>query len=101
MPRIHYDLIERISRITAIPLAVHGGSGLTEEMLLKILSYKNVKKINVSTEVKLAYRQGIEECIQKECADRGAFDPLEVERRIHDSVEYMTVNKLKLLKRAE
>jgi len=101
MPRIHYDLIERISRITAIPLAVHGGSGLTEEMLLKILSYKNVKKINVSTEVKLAYRQEIEECIQKECTDRGAFDPLEVERRIHDSVEYMTVNKLKLLKRAE
>ena len=64
-PRIHYDLIEKISKLTNLPLAIHGGTGLTDEMFLKLLSYRNVKKINISTDVKMAYRWGIIESIEK------------------------------------
>lgn len=98
-PKIHYDLIEKISKFTSLPLAIHGGTGLTDEMLLKLLSYKNVKKINISTNVKMAYRYGIIESIQRGYMDMDGFDPLKVVGQIHDSLERMTMNKLKLLKK--
>lgn len=99
LPRIHYDLINEISAFTDIPLAIHGGTGLTDEMLLKLLSHENVKKINISTDVKMAYRRGIMENIQKGYIGEIGFDPLRVEGEIHDSLEEMAVNKLRLLKK--
>ena len=97
IPKIHYDLIDQVMNLSDIPLVIHGGTGLTEEMLLHLLSYKNIKKINISTDVKLAYRQGIKESIQSGYMEGESFDPLKVSRKIHDAIQNMTVNKLKLL----
>lgn len=97
VPDIHYDRISAIGKITDIPLVIHGGTGLCDEILQKVLSYKNVKKINISTEVKLAYRCGIEESIQKGIFQAKVFDPLMVSRLIHDSIQNMATDKLRLL----
>ena len=67
--------------------------------LLQLLSYKNIKKINISTDVKLAYRQGIEESIQNGYMERAGFDPLKVNKLIHDAIENMAVKKMELLGR--
>lgn len=101
VPNIHYDLIEQIAEITDLPFVVHGGTGLTDEALLRLLSYKNVKKINISTDVKLAYRKGIEESIQKGVMEAGGFDPLAVSRSIHDSIQHMAADKLRLLEKGK
>lgn len=98
-PAIHYDMIDQVAKITNIPFVVHGGTGLTDEMLLKILSHKNVKKINISTDVKLAYRRGIEQSIQERAMEVNGFNPLKVSKFIHDSIQNMTTNKLKLLRK--
>ena len=79
VPDIRYDMLDEIGRITDIPLVIHGGTGLTNEILLKMLIYKNVKKINISTDVKLAYKRGIEESIQMGVMEQNGFDPLKVE----------------------
>ncbi|MCI8659500.1 MAG: class II fructose-bisphosphate aldolase [Lachnospiraceae bacterium] len=99
LPKIHYDLIEEIAAFTNIPLAIHGGTGLTDEMFLKLLSHENVKKINISTDVKMAFRQGIMESLQKGSMSEGGFDPMKVEEAIHDFLEEMAVNKLRLLRK--
>lgn len=78
---------------------IHGGTGLTNEILLKMLIYKNVKKINISTDVKLAYKRGIEESIQMGVMEQNGFDPLKVEWFIHDEIQNMVMNKLKLLRK--
>lgn len=96
-PKLHYDLIERTGRFSNIPLVIHGGTGLTEEMFLKLLSFQNIKKINISTDVKLAYRRGIEESIQNGYLKEKGFDPLRVEDMIHDSIENMVADRLALL----
>ncbi len=99
MPKLRYDLFEKTGDISRIPLVVHGGTGLTEEMLLRLLSFQNVKKINISTDVKRAYRKGIEESVRKgDMAEKG-FDPLKLTSAIHDSIESMVVEKLMLLER--
>ncbi len=96
-PKLHYDLLERIMRFTHIPLVIHGGTGLNDETFRKLLSYKNVKKINISTDVKLAYRSGIYESIRKGELEETRFDPLKVTGEIHDSICKMAKEKLALL----
>ena len=99
VPDIRYDMLDEIGRITDIPLVIHGGTGLTNEILLKMLIYKNVKKINISTDVKLAYKRGIEESIQMGVMEQNGFDPLKVEWFIHDEIQNMVMNKLKVLRK--
>lgn len=101
VPDIHYDIIKQTAGITDIPFVVHGGTGLSDRVLLEILSYNNVKKINISTDVKLAYRHGIEESICQGLMEARGFDPLKVSRLIHDSIQNMAVDKLKLLKKGK
>lgn len=98
-PMIHYRLLEQVMAMTDIPLVIHGGTGLSEETFLKLLSYEGIKKINISTDVKLAYRQGIEDSIRDGLMERKGFDPLKVEQRIHDEIRDMAVHKMKLLKK--
>ena len=99
VPRLHYDLIEKTSKITNLPLVIHGGSGLTEGMLLQLLSFKNVKKINISTDVKLAYRAGIEKSRRLGYMEENGFDPLRVMDQIRKAIEYMVMEKLSLLEK--
>lgn len=97
IPKLHYDLIDQVMKLSDTPLVIHGGTGLTEETFLHLLSFKKIKKINISTDVKLAYRQGIKESIQSGYMEGESFDPLKVSQQIHDAIQNMTVNKLKLL----
>lgn len=97
VPRLHYGLLEQTAKITDIPLVIHGGTGLTDDMFCRLLSYYNVKKINISTDVKLSYRQGIENSIQKGYMEKDGFNPLKVAKEIHDSIMGMAIGKLRLL----
>lgn len=100
-PRIRFDMISEIAGITNIPFIVHGGTGLTDEMLLQLLAHDNVKKINVSTDVKLAYRRGITTCMRMGKMDKEGFNPLEVEQSIHDSIRDMAAGKMRLTGRTD
>lgn len=97
IPDIHYDIIEKTAEIHDIPFVIHGGTGLSDKTLLKLLSYENVKKINISTDVKTAYRRGIEESISTGVMEADCFDPLKVNGLIHDSIKTMAADKLRLL----
>lgn len=101
VPKLHYDLLLQVMQITDTPLVVHGGTGLTDDVLCKLLSYHNVKKINISTDVKLAYRQGIYESLQNGSLEETGFDPLKVTKEINCSICHMVKGKLALLDRNE
>lgn len=96
-PKLHYDLLEQVIGLTDIPLVVHGGTGLEDDVLHRLLSYKNVKKINISTDVKLAYRQGICESLERGNLEAAGFDPLKVTEAIRLSICNMAKEKMMLL----
>lgn len=100
-PNLHYDLLEKVMHITDVPLVVHGGTGLTGETLRRLFSYKNVKKVNISTDVKQAFRKGIQKCCGNGDLEEKRFDPLKVTGTIHDSICDMVKEKLKLLENRE
>lgn len=101
VPNLNYDMLGQIKEFSDIPLVIHGGTGLTGKTYKKLLSFRNVKKINISTDVKLAYREGIILSTEKGYLEKAAFDPLMVTDCIHDCIKKMTMNKLELIEKEE
>lgn len=100
-PKLHYDLLLQVMQIADIPLVIHGGTGLTDDVLCRLLSHNNVKKINISTDVKLAYREGIYKSLQNGNLEEAGFDPLKVTKEINCAICNMVKGKLVLLDRNE
>lgn len=96
-PKLQYDLVEYTVRRSNIPFVVHGGSGLPDEMLLRLLAIPQVKKVNISTEVKLAYREGILQASAKGLLEQKGFQATKVENCIHEAIVSMVESKLKLV----
>ena len=96
----HYDLIEYTAGITSIPFVVHGGSGLANEVLMKLMEYKTIKKINISTDVKRAYRKGIQNAYQDGAFQEDDFQATRIEQYIHNAIMTMAEEKLRLLDRS-
>ena len=97
-PRIRHDLIEEIQRMTDKPFVIHGGSGLADEEIRKLLSHGNVKKINVSTELKQAYRAGILNAYKNGKLESCGFDVATVKQEIYSSLKQTAQHKMQLLK---
>ena len=56
-PKIAYNLLEEIASKTSVPLALHGGTGLTDEVFKKCISL-GCAKVNISTQLKYAFIDG-------------------------------------------
>lgn len=96
-PKLHYDLIEYIAERTTKPFVVHGGSGLEDKVLRRLLHMKNVKKINISTDMKMAYRKGIQEAYEAGKFEEKGFQAAVVGQYIHNTVMQAAIQKLQLL----
>lgn len=96
-PLLHFDLLEYTVKNWDIPFVVHGGSGLSDSMIGKLLSIPQVKKINISTDVKLAYRKGVLAVEQSDLLMQDGFQAVKVENCIHDAIAQMVRMKLDLL----
>jgi ketose-bisphosphate aldolase len=58
--RLALDHLEKLASATGVPLVLHGGSGIQQEYVLKAMT-KGIAKINVGTEIRQAYEQGLKE----------------------------------------
>jgi tagatose 1,6-diphosphate aldolase GatY/KbaY len=57
-PTLDLDRLEAIARATAVPLVLHGGSGLDDGQLAATIAL-GVSKVNVNTELRTAYRDAL------------------------------------------
>jgi len=58
--RLNLDRLEQLSRATKIPLVLHGGSGIRQKDLLDATK-RGIAKVNVATEIRLAYEEALQE----------------------------------------
>ncbi len=73
---LRFDVLEEISKATGdMPLVLHGGTGIPEDMIKKAVSL-GVSKINVNTECQLTFAKATREYIEagKDLEGKG-FDP--------------------------
>jgi tagatose 1,6-diphosphate aldolase GatY/KbaY len=73
-PKISYGLLEKISSQTDIPLALHGGTGLSGDVFKKCISL-GCAKINISTQLKIAFIDGFVDYYNK---NNKEYNPLKV-----------------------
>ncbi|WHH60892.1 ketose-bisphosphate aldolase [Petroclostridium sp. X23] len=67
-PKLDFELLKKVNEITGIPLVLHGGSGIPDEMIRKAISL-GICKINVATELRISFIQGISEKCEEGCMD--------------------------------
>ena len=100
-PKLDYNIVKYVTDRTDRPFVVHGGSGMSDEIIKRLVQIKGVKKINISTDVKVAYREGILNSIENGNFDRDGFQAIKVENDIHNMIEKMATDKMKLLDEVE
>jgi fructose-bisphosphate aldolase class II len=70
-PNIRYDIIEKVASAIPVPVVLHGGSGVPDEMIRRSIQ-AGVGKINVNTENQVACTQTIREVLAQ---DPKVYDP--------------------------
>lgn len=63
-PKLNFELLEEINRRINLPLVLHGGSGIKDKDIKKAIN-KGICKININTEMRVAYIQTLKEVLKK------------------------------------
>lgn len=77
-PKLDFERIETISKMTGIPLVLHGGSGLADDDF-RIAVSKGISKINIFTDIDKAGKAGLEKGIQAGAKSMRSLIPYEIE----------------------
>lgn len=64
-PKLNIERIKGISESVDTPLVLHGGSGISDEDFLQAID-AGIRIIHINTEIRKAYKEGIEEGIESE-----------------------------------
>ncbi|UCG55698.1 MAG: class II fructose-bisphosphate aldolase [Phycisphaerales bacterium] len=91
-PKIAYDRLEDIATQTRVPIALHGGTGLADEVFRKCISLGCVK-VNISTQLKYAFIDGF---VGYHNANESDYNPLNVIRAQIGELKRGIAEKMKL-----
>jgi len=84
-PALDAERVSRLVALTGVPVALHGGTGLTEAQF-RDLTERGCAKVNISTALKRAFIGGYRGFL----ADHpSASEPLQVMTHVRDAVEDM------------
>lgn len=91
-PRLAFDRLEEIARRTDVPIALHGGTGLSDEVFRKCIAL-GCAKINISTQLKYAFIDGF---VEYHKARGNEYEPLKVIRAQFERIKKETAEKMTL-----
>ncbi len=91
-PRIAYDILEEVATSTGVPIALHGGTGLSDEVFRKCIAL-GCAKVNISTQIKYAFIDGF---VGYYRAHDTQYDPLKVIDAQFDEVKKGIIENIKL-----
>lgn len=61
-PNISFSLIEKLFTLVKVPLVLHGGSGIPDDMIREAIK-KGIAKVNVGTELKVTWAKSMAETL--------------------------------------
>ena len=96
-PGLRFDVLENVKAKTdTLPLVLHGGTGIPEDMIKKAISL-GVAKINVNTECQIAFAEGVRSYIEagKDLEGKG-FDPRKLLKPGCEAIVEKVCEKIKL-----
>ncbi len=91
-PRLDFNRLEKIRNLTKIPLVLHGGSGIPKADIKKAIKL-GICKININTELRLAFTQSLKEFFTK---NPDEIVPYNIFPDVIEAVEKVVVEKIRL-----
>ena len=73
-PKVAFDLVDRIYRENGVPLALHGGTGLSEDTFKRCIA-GGCAKVNISTNLKRTYIESFDDYRKQKPED---YEPIRV-----------------------
>lgn len=94
-PKLQFELLEEIQRLTNIPLVMHGASGVSEASVRKALNY-GVAKVNFSTELKDLFAEQLRAFF---IANPNENDPRKYFLPAREAVTHLVQQKIEMLQK--
>jgi tagatose 1,6-diphosphate aldolase GatY/KbaY len=91
-PKIAYHILEQVAARTGVPIALHGGTGLSDEVFRRCISLGCVK-VNISTQLKYAFIDGF---VGYHNAHSDQYDPLKVLQAQFEEVRKAVAGNIRL-----
>ncbi len=91
-PVILYDRLQYLVEATKMPMVVHGGTGLTDEVFKRLISL-GAAKLNISTALKKTFADGFVNYVE---AHPTEYDPLKLIGAVRNAVVKMALPIFKL-----
>lgn len=76
-PKLDFERLKKIARRVEAPIVIHGGTGLSEEVFKKLISYGGAK-VNISTQLKIGYFESLKSYMES----NGKIDPIALFKHI-------------------
>ena len=96
-PGLRFDVLEQVAKVTqGVPLVLHGGTGIPADQVKKAISM-GVSKINVNTELQLAFAEATRKYIEagKDLDGKG-FDPRKLLAPGYEAMKKVIKDKLEM-----
>ena len=91
-PKLNFERMSEISKLTNLPLVLHGGTGIDDEKITKAIKC-GVCKININTELQIAWSNAVKERIN----EGNIYDPRKIIKLGEESLKICVRNKINLL----
>ena len=89
-PVLDYQRVSDLVSAEQIPIALHGGSGMSDEQFRELIS-RGCSKVNISTSLKMTYMQSTLANL-KRSEETGKWDPPTLFREVSTDVRALTVS---------
>lgn len=91
-PKIDFERLTKISKEVGVPIALHGGTGLTSEVFQKCISC-GASKINISTQLKISYIDSLKDYITQ---NEKEYNPIKMLDYVRSEVEKMACDFIRI-----
>ena len=91
-PCIDFERMKKINKSLKMPLVLHGGTGLSDDIIKESISC-GISKININTELQIEWSKSVREFIKE---DKKEYDPRRIIRSGEEAVKTAVRNKIKL-----
>lgn len=90
-PKLGFDEMEEICKLTNMPLVLHGGTGIPTEHIQKAIA-RGTSKINVNTENQISFTKKVREVLAN---DAEAYDPRKYIVPGRDAIKATVIGKIR------
>lgn len=91
-PKLDFARLDEINKKVDVPLVLHGASGLSDESIRQAIQL-GITKINIDTEIRQAFAQGVREVLAK---NPDEIDPRRILGPARDRMEAVVQGKMRL-----